>query len=393
MGISRHLPLSDATSSPLTPSPILTRNFVLAFAGHFCIGLAFWPYVLLPLFLGNLGYDSFFIGILMGTASVAGILVRFWVCGELDRRGCKHLLIGTSVLFICVNLGYVFVHEAGPLIYGLRLAHGLSIGTLFAAIMTFAATIIPETRRTEGLAYFGISGHVPGAIGVMLGEWLIQSGGFQPFFIFGAIMSALAAIFFTLLTEPNGTGCFSHRQSLWTIVHNQRFVALWMISLTFSLGLASYFTFLKPFAASIGLTNVSFFFTTYSTVVVFTRIFGARIPQQLGETFVLTVSFGCLAIGILLITLISTPWHLMLTGMLCGIGHGYGFPILSSIIIDIADGENRGSVMTFYTLLFDLGFLIGAPLWGLLVSLGGYDVMLVAAATVVSVGIVTITTR
>ena len=78
----------------------------------------------------------------------------------------------------------------------------------------------------------------------------------------------------------------------------------------------------------------------------------------------------------------------MLTGMLCGIGHGYGFPILSSIIIEVADAETRGSVVTFYTLLFDVGFLIGAPLWGLLVSLGGYNVMFTAAAVVVLGGIV-----
>jgi predicted MFS family arabinose efflux permease len=388
MTTSRHpLPVDEAGFKS-NPAPILTKNFRLAFAGHFCIGMAFWPYVLLPLFLGNLGYGSFMVGVLMGTASVSGVLIRLWVGGELDRRGRKPILIGAAAFFAAVNLGYILVDEAGPLIYGIRLMHGLSVGPLFAAIMTFAADIIPETRRTEGFAYFGIAGHLSGAIGVMLGEWLIGFAGFQALFMFGAVVSMIAVVFFALLSEPKFTGSAHSNQSLWRIVKDQRFAALWILSLAFSLGLASYFTFLKPFAESVGLSNVSFFFTTYSSVAVFIRIFGARLPQQLGEKLVLTISLGCLAVGIILIVHLPTTWGLMITGMLCGIGHGYGFPILSSIIIEAADAETRGIVVTFYTLLFDVGFLIGAPMWGLLISLGGYDMMFTAAAMVVLGGIV-----
>ena len=77
----------------------------------------------------------------MGTASVSGVLIRPWIGVRLDRQGRKPLLIGAASLFVGVNLGYILVDETGPLIYGIRLLHGLSIGPLFAAIMTFAADI------------------------------------------------------------------------------------------------------------------------------------------------------------------------------------------------------------------------------------------------------------
>ena len=386
MVISQHpLPKDQSTTQPAHPQ-ILTKNFVLAFAGHFCTGMAFWPYILLPLFLGNLGYGSFMIGVLMGIASVSGVLVRLWVGSELDRRGRKPLLIGAATLFVIVNLGYIFVTTSGPLIYALRLLHGLSVGPLFAAIMTFTADIIPEKRRTEGLAYFGIAGHLSGALGIILGEWLIQIGGFKALFTSGAIMSLSAVIFFALLTERRFEQRIESSQSVWKTITNKNLVGLWMVSLAFSLGLASYFTFLKPFAESVSLKNISFFFTTYSSIAVFIRIFGARLPQKIGEAFVLTFALGCLATGTFLIVYIPNIWGLMLTGALCGIGHGYGFPILSSVIIARTDDKTRGSVITFYTLLFDVGFLIGAPLWGLLVSLAGYKVMFAIASTVVLIG-------
>ena len=333
------------------------------------------------------------IGVLMGTASLSGVLIRPWIGISLDRRGRKPFLIGAAALFVGVNLGYILVDEAGPLIYGIRLMHGLSVGPLFAAIMTFAADIIPEKRRTEGFAYFGIAGHLSGSISVMLGEWMIWFGGFPALFISGAVMSSIAVIFFAMITEPEFKGIEGSSQHLWGIVKDQRFVVLWIVSLAFSLGLSSYFIFLKPFAETVGLTNVSFFFTTYSSVAVLIRIFGARLPQRLGEKIVLSTSFGCLAAGVLMIVHLPTTWGLMLTGMLCGIGHGYGFPILSSIIIEDADAETRGSVVTFYTLLFDVGFLIGAPLWGLLVAIGGYNVMFLAATVVIVGGILLVLQR
>ena len=355
--------------------------------------MAFWPYVLLPLFLGNLGYDSFMIGVLMGTASVSGVLIRPWIGVRLDRQGRKPLLIGAASLFVGVNLGYILVDETGPLIYGIRLLHGLSIGPLFAAIMTFAADIIPEERRTEGFAYFGIAGHLSGSISVMLGEWMIWLGGFSALFISGAVMSLIAVIFFSMLSEPDFKRLEKSSPSLWEIAKDQRFVVLWIVSLSFSLGLTSYFIFLKPFAETVGLTNVSFFFTTYSSVAVLIRLFGARLPQQLGEKKVLSISLGCLAIGILMISHLPTIWGLMFTGMLCGTGHGYGFPILSSILIKNTSRKIRGSVITFYTLLFDIGFLIGAPLWGLLVTISGYNMMFLTAALMIIGGILLVLHR
>ena len=58
---------------------LLTRYFI-----HLFFGLSFWPYVLLPVFLQELGADLLMVGIMMGMASFSGILVRPWVGISLD---------------------------------------------------------------------------------------------------------------------------------------------------------------------------------------------------------------------------------------------------------------------------------------------------------------------
>ena len=49
----------------------------------------------------------------------------------------------------------------GWAVYAIRLLLGVGTATLFTGYFTLAADIVPPSRRTEGLALFGISGLVP----------------------------------------------------------------------------------------------------------------------------------------------------------------------------------------------------------------------------------------
>ena len=71
----------------LKPPALLSRNFINLFISGLFFGLAFWPYVLLPVYLQNLGANLPMVGILMGAAPLAGIVVRPFVGTALDRIG------------------------------------------------------------------------------------------------------------------------------------------------------------------------------------------------------------------------------------------------------------------------------------------------------------------
>ena len=73
--------------------------------------------------------------------------------------------------------------------------------------------------------------------------------------------------------------------------------------------------------------------------------------------------------------LCAGPSHVAVAGLLCGVGHGFGFPILSGIIVDRAPDEDRGSAITFFTALFDLGVLVGGPILGVIITGLGYSAM------------------
>ena len=53
-----------------------------------------------------------------------------------------------------------------------------------------------------------------------------------------------------------------------------------------------------------------------------------------------------------------------MAGALCGLGHGYTFPILSGLVVTRVGEVDRGSALALFTGIADLGAVLGSPLFG-----------------------------
>ena len=77
-----------------------------------------------------------------------------------------------------------------------------------------------------------------------------------------------------------------------------------------------------------------------------------------------------------------------ISGFLCGIGHGFVFPIILGLVVTRARDNERGAALSVFTALFDLGNVVGGPVLGIIVKVGGYGAMFVTAAGVALGGLV-----
>ncbi|HIE65175.1 MAG TPA: MFS transporter [Nitrospiria bacterium] len=371
------------SSSRVERPPLLTRDFLLLFISHLFFGFAFWPYVFLPIFLQDFGADLVLVGIIMGTASFAGILIRPGIGLALDGIGRRICLISGGLIFMLANLSYLWVDGIGIEIFGIRLLHGFGRGILMATFFTLAADIIPSSRRAEGIALFGVSGHLSGAIGVPLGEYLLRIGGYSLLFKACAIFATLSVLTSFYIREPRHNALsLSIRRFLQIALQRSTRVPL-MTTLSFALGIASYLVFLTPYAKSVQIEFVSYFFLAYSLTAVTIRLTAGDWPDRFGLKKILYPSLISLASGIVLISFWTTPVGLIISGMLCGLGHGFIFPILSTLIINRGHDGNRGSMMTIFTLFFDIGIFIGTPFWGMIAKLYGYQTMFSLSAAII----------
>lgn len=363
---------------------LITRDFILLFTAHLLFGLSFWPYVLLPVFLQQRGADLFLVGIIMGTSSFSGILIRPWVGAALDRIGRRKVLTAGGVFFLAANLSYLAIDEIGWGIFVVRLLHGLGMGILMAGFFTLAADLSPASRRTEGIALFGVSGHISGAIGVLMGEQMIQLGGYPALFLSSAVLALLSILTGLFIREPESVSHDGQPAGFFSILWRPALRLPLLGTVAFSLSMTSYMVFLKPYAMKIGIGSITSFFIAYTLTAVTVRLIGSTWPDQFGLKRVLYPSMVSMAIGIVTLLLSPTPLGLIVCGILCGIGHGFIFPILSVLLIEREREENRGSAVTLFTLLYDFGLFIGAPLLGLIARGERYAPMFIVAALILA---------
>ncbi|MFY9268334.1 MAG: MFS transporter, partial [Candidatus Manganitrophaceae bacterium] len=277
-------------------------------------------------------------------------------------------------------------HQMGWWIYFVRLFHGLGTGILMASFFTLAADLIPISRRVEGIALFGISGHLSGTVGVLMGEAIVRTGGYSAMFLSGALLSLFSLFFSLSIGERRIDSSGRERADRFVLLLLRPTLRLPLIgTLVFGLSMTSYMVFLKPYVVSSGIGSITPFFTSYTLSAVIIRLIGGHWPDRWGMKPVLYPAMGSMAIGILVLFLSPTQMGLVLGGVLSGSGHGFLFPILSTMVIGRERMENRGRVMALFTMFYDAGLFVGAPILGLIAEGGGYGAMFSTAAAVLIV--------
>ena len=369
---------------------ILTRDFALVFAANVLHGLSFFLFIHLPRFLTDIGADEVDIGLIIGVAAIAAIVSRPKIGRAMDTRGRRPVIIVGGILNIVAILLYLSVTSLGIWIYVVRVLHGVAEGMMFTVLFTYGADVVPASRRTEGLALFGVSGLIPMALGGVLGELILHWFGFDELFLVAAVFAILAWLMGFALPEraphvdreQKGAGFLS-------AIRRRDLLPLWWMTGIFSLVLTSYFTFLRTFVDTVGFGSVGMFFAAYSVTAILLRLFFGWVPQRVGEKRVLHPALASLGLGLLVLATAKSGSAIALAGILAGVGHGYAFPILFAFTVARAPVRDRGSALAFFTALFDVGVLIGGPAFGVMIAVSGYPAMYTAAAVILVAGAVT----
>jgi MFS family permease len=368
---------------------LYTRRFWTASAAHFLLGMGFWMFVVFPLHLANLGASTARIGVLIALEPTAAVLVRPALGGLMSRRGRRWMLRGGGLVNLVAVALYAVVDDLALGMTAVRILHGVGIGALFTTFFTYAADIAPVERRTESLAVFGISGILPTAFAPALGEEIVIRLGFDAMFAAAVAFSVASLACSWWLDEPpfeEIAPVGSH--GFWRLARDRRHYAVWATAFSFSLAMSSYVAFLEPFAHERGFERASLFFLCYSLAAVVLRFFGRALPDRVGPRRMLLPALASLAAGLYLVARLDSTASLGAAGLLCGMGHGYLFPILSGLAIEGTDRHTRGAAMSFFTAVFDLAQMIGPPLFGVLAEAAGYPAIFYAAMASVAAALV-----
>lgn len=355
------------------------RTFAFAGLANLLFALGFHTYLHLPAMLEDLGADPVGVGSIFAITYVVAVLARPWVGRTMDTRGRKPVAIAGAALHVATAVGYLWVDRIGPLLIALRVTHGVALGMVFSVMFTIAADVVPAHRRAQGIALFGISGMLPLALGPLMGDLLLAGGhDYTPMFAAIAVSGVVGILLVLPMPETRDPGQARGR-SFWRSAAEPKLRSSWFIGLAFAFALGAYFVFLKTFTREHGVGQVGESFSWYAGTAIFLRVFFGGVPERFGLFRVLYPSLVLSSAGLLVLAFAGADWHVNLAGALAGAGHGFAFPIISAIVVARAPAEERGSAISLFTALFDLGVVVGGPTLGFVVKHAGYPTMFAGA--------------
>jgi len=366
---------------------LLSRSFLLSFAAHFLHALAFNLFLHLPGFLKRLGAAEVAIGLIIGASAAVAVFARPLMGAVIDRRGSRPVILVGGLLHAIACALYLTVGTLGPWLYVVRVVHGAAGAMIFVSLFAFAASIVPASRRIEGIALFGVSGMLPMSFGGLLGDIVLAHAPYQVLFAVSAALSLAALAISLPLRDPGTRPAEPPSGRSWLgAARAAGLLPIWMVAMIFGAAVAAPFTFLKTFVMATGVGSVGLFFTVYSLTAVALRLVAGSLPDRVGPTRVLlpALLLGGLGLGLLAHTHGSA--EMAVAGLLCGFSHGFAFPILVGLLVARAPIASRGASYAVFTALWDVGAMTGAPIFGLIIQGAGYPPMFATAAVLVLAG-------
>jgi MFS family permease len=368
---------------------LFTRPFLLVSVANFTSGMSYALFLHLSGYLAELGATDTQIGLIYAATAVASIAMRPLLGTVMDRYGRRPVIMVGGVLNIVFVLLYLTVTTLGPWVYVVRIGHGVAEAMLFSALFTYAADIIPASRRSQGIALFGVTGLLPIGVAGIVGDFILSVAGFTELFLTAGGFAVLTLLFSIPLPERRPKLAPGEKpRGFWSIVTERDLLPIWWMIGSFSTVLTAYFVFIRRYVDDTGFGSVGLFFSMYVAVAIAERVFLGWLPDRMGRKRVLYPSIAILIAGFFVLAGADSWVGVAIAGALCGAGHGFIFPILTTLLVDRAPDTDRGSAMSFFTAMLDVGTLIGGPILGAIIDTAGWGPMYITAG--VGLGIATV---
>ena len=368
-------------------------------AANFSLFFAFYVLTpLLPLYLSeHFGATKDMIGLVLSGYTITALLFRpfsGYVVDSFPRRTVLMICFGTFAIFFA---GYLAASTL-LLFTIVRTMHGGPFGALTVANSTAAIDVLPSSRRTEGIGYYGLSNNLAMAIAPTIGIWIYELTDSFEFLFWLALVVACAGwlVDATVKFPEKETVRNKSKLSLdrFFLVRGW-LIGLNMVAFGFSFGVLS--NYLAIYGKEVmGITGgTGTYFLLCSVGLMVSRLQGSKALRQGRLTHNASSGMVISLVGYTLFIALSTlDDSLMYIGyygsaLLIGLGNGHMWPALQNMTINVAHNNQRGTANSTILISWDIGMGLGILLGGVIAEFMGYGAAFWSVVLVNTLGVVT----
>ncbi|MDY6825604.1 MAG: MFS transporter [Bacillota bacterium] len=366
--------------------PLFTLNFILIWLATFCLMMIFYTLnTTLPIYIEELSGSVRFAGMAVTALTVSAIIARLVGGYLLDRYGRKIIFLLGVIFFLIPTIIYYWMVPVLLLIM-LRFVQGLGWGISHTSVNTIAMDILPKERLGEGTALYTLSFSTAMAIAPAVALWFISYYPFNQLFLISSVVILVAIIFvvfikYTEIIKKKESMKKSSPFKIKTFIEKKvlRPAATGFIVM---FACSSVMAFLALFAYDIGLTTAGLFFTAMAITTFISRPFAGMIISRAGRkgyNYNMLLALSMLIISVILLSQATQLHHLVISGLIHGVGSGFNQSTLMVIVADLVPPEKRGRAMATYWASIDSGVSAGSLFWGFVAAAVGYRLMYIFA--------------
>ncbi len=367
-------------------------NYLKIWTGNFLLNFSFTLIVpLLPLYLSErFGATNDTIGMALAGYTLMALIIRPFSGYIVDNYPRKTVLLLCNFFFFLLFFGYIV---AGTLTMFtiFRTLHGAPFGSVTVAASTVAIDVLPSSRRTEGIGYYGLSNNLATALGPVLAIYLLQAfeGNFQALFWISTAFSLAGLLIDASIKLPVRE--FKPEKQ---VISLDRFFllkgwreALAIICYSFSYGVVS--TYVAIYGKEeLGITGgTGIFFSLFAIGLIVSRLTGAKALRQNRVTYNASVGTVIAMCGYLLFAGVHNPVGYFASAFVIGLGNGHMYPAFQNMFINLAENSQRGTANSSILTSWDAGLGLGVLFGGILSEHFGYHSAFWAALLINAAGV------
>jgi len=382
----------------LAPTRLLNRYFFVITAVSTLSGLTMQLFnATMSLYVDELGGSASFTGVLVLLFAIMATIVRIFTGRLVDVRGRRIMVIAGLIIYLAASLAFAFFPYLSALPY-LRLLQGAGYSISFTAMSVAITDVIPKNRMGEGMGYFGLGNAITTATGPLIALALIAGDSYNNVFYVAAATLAVSTLLMMAFNHEKAMNLqFKPAKSTQPATQGSQFrkffeksaIPYAVVSILSSVAMSATLSFLMLYATGRDIKEAGLYFTFSAVFMVVARLLTSKISDRRGTLaalipgfLLMILSFACLLLSEQMLILYYAA------GVLAGLGNGMASPALNAAVIRVAPDHRRGAASATFMLSYDIGFGLGAILWGAVIDMAGFSALFIGCMIAIALAIV-----